>query len=47
MHAINDARQTKIHTAGLLVPEPIVFEVDMAIKNLKRYHKMLFKFQQN
>jgi len=33
---VNDVRQTEIHTAEPLVPEPSAFEVEMAIKKLKR-----------
>jgi len=34
---VNDVRQTEIHTAKPLVPEPNAFEIDMAIKKLKRH----------
>jgi hypothetical protein len=35
----SDIRQTKIvHTAETLVPEPIAFEVEMAIEKLKKTH---------
>jgi hypothetical protein len=37
VHGISDIRQTYIHTTELLVPEPSVFEVEMAIENLKRH----------
>ena len=37
VHGVNDAIQTEIHTAELLVPEPSAFEVDMTIEKLKRY----------
>jgi hypothetical protein len=33
----NDVRQTEIHTAKPLVPEPSAFEIDMAIEKLKRH----------
>jgi hypothetical protein len=33
----NDVRQTEIHSAVTLVPEPSAFEVEMAIKKLKRH----------
>ena len=33
---VNDIKHTDIHTAELLVPEPNVFEVDMAIGKLKK-----------
>ena len=34
-NGVNYVRQTGIHTAEPLVPDPIVFEVEMAIKKLK------------
>jgi len=37
---VNDVRQTEIHTAEPLMPEPSAFEVEMAIEELKR-HKSL------
>jgi hypothetical protein len=37
VHADNDVRQTEIHTAEPLVPEPSVFEVELDIEKLKRY----------
>ena len=37
VHGVNDIRQTEIHTAELLVPEPSAFEVEMAVEKLKRY----------
>jgi hypothetical protein len=38
VHGVNDVRQTEIHTAEPLVPEPSAFEVEMAmaIEKLKR-----------
>jgi hypothetical protein len=36
MHGINDFRQTEIHTAELLVPEPSAFEMEMASEEQKR-----------
>jgi hypothetical protein len=36
-HGINDVRQSEIHTAEPLVPEPSSFEVETAIGKLKRY----------
>jgi hypothetical protein len=36
-HEVRDARQTKIHTAEPLLPEPYKFEFKMAIRKLKRY----------
>jgi hypothetical protein len=35
MYRVNEVRQTTIHTAEPLVPEPSVFEVEMAIESLK------------
>ena len=37
VHGDNDVRQTEIHKAQPLVPEPRAFEVEMAIENLKNY----------
>jgi hypothetical protein len=37
VHGASDVRQTKIHTAEPLVPEPSPFEVEIAIEKLKRY----------
>jgi hypothetical protein len=37
LHRVNDVRQTEIHTAGLLVPEPSASEVELATEKLKRY----------
>jgi hypothetical protein len=36
VHGVNDARQTEIHTAEPLVPEPSAFEVYIATEKLKR-----------
>jgi len=36
LHGVNDSRQTEIHTAESLVPEPSAFEVEMAIEKLRR-----------
>jgi hypothetical protein len=36
-HGVNNVRQTEIHTAQPLVPEPIAFEVVMGIGKLKRH----------
>jgi hypothetical protein len=33
----NDVKQTEIHTAEPVVPDPIAFEVEMAIEKLKRH----------
>jgi hypothetical protein len=35
VHGVNDVRQTEIHTAERLVPEPSAFEFDLAIEKLK------------
>jgi hypothetical protein len=37
VHGDSDVRQTEIHTAEPLVPEPNAFEIEMAIEKLKRY----------
>jgi hypothetical protein len=37
VHGVNDVRQTEIHTAEPLVPEPSSSEVETAIEKLKRY----------
>ena len=37
VHGVNDVRQTEIHTAEPLVPEPSAFEVEMAVEELIRY----------
>jgi hypothetical protein len=37
VHFVSDVRQREIHTAELLVLEPSVFEVEMAIEKLKRH----------
>ena len=34
---VNDVRQTKIHTAEPLVPEPSAFKAELAIKKLKSH----------
>jgi hypothetical protein len=39
VHGVNDVRQTEIHTAELLVPEPSAFDVEFAIEKLKS-HKL-------
>jgi hypothetical protein len=39
VHGVSDVRQTEIHTAEPLVPEPSAFEVEMAIEKLKKRHK--------
>jgi hypothetical protein len=48
IHGVNDVRQTEVHTAEPLVPEPSAFQVQMAIEKLKRKnHKLLIRFQHN
>jgi hypothetical protein len=48
VHGVNDVRQTEIHTAEPLVPEPSDSEVERATEKLKRQnHQVLIKFQQN
>jgi hypothetical protein len=36
VHGVNEVRETDMHTAGPLVPEPTSFEVEIAIEKLKR-----------
>jgi hypothetical protein len=37
VHGVNDVRQTEIHAAEPLVPEPSSSEAEIAIEKLKRY----------
>jgi len=37
VHEVNDVRQVEIHTVERLVPEPSVFEIELAIGNLKNH----------
>jgi hypothetical protein len=37
VHGVNDVRQTEMHTAELLVPEPSVSEIELAIDKLKSH----------
>jgi len=37
VHWVNDVRQTEIHTAEPLVPEPSASDVELAIDKLKRH----------
>ena len=37
VHGVSDVRQTEVHTAEPPVPEPSVFQVKMAIENVKRH----------
>jgi hypothetical protein len=39
VHGINDVRQAEVHTAEPLVPEPSLFEIELAIEKLKS-HKL-------
>jgi hypothetical protein len=46
-HAVNGFRQTGVHIAEPLVPEPIAFDVQMAMKKLKDINnQVLISFQQ-
>jgi hypothetical protein len=48
VHGDSDVKQTEIHTAEPLVPEPSAFDVEMAIEKLKRYKSPgIDRFQQN
>ena len=48
IHGVNDIRQTEVHTAEPLVPEPSASEVELAIGKLKSHsHQVLIKYQQN
>ena len=37
LHGANDVRQTEIHTAEPLVPEPSAFGVELAIEKIKSH----------
>jgi hypothetical protein len=37
LHRVSDVRQMELHTAEPLVPDPIPFEVEIAIAKLKKY----------
>jgi hypothetical protein len=37
VHRVSDVRQAEIHTAKPLVPEPSIFEVELAIEKLKSH----------
>jgi hypothetical protein len=37
VHGVNGVRQTEIHTAETLVPEPNSFDVELAIEKLKSH----------
>jgi len=49
VHGINDVRQTEIHTAEPLVPEPSACEFELPIEKLKKItnHQVPIKYQQN
>ena len=48
VHGVTDVRQTEIHTAEHLVPEPSAFEIELAIEKLKvTNQRVLIKSQQN
>jgi hypothetical protein len=47
IHQVNDVRQTEIHTAQPLVPEPCAFEFQMALKQRDTNHKAMIKIRQN
>jgi hypothetical protein len=40
VHGVSDVRQTEIHTAEPLVPEPSAFEVELAIEKLKSHNSL-------
>jgi hypothetical protein len=44
---VSDIRQTEIHTSEPLVPEPIDFDVEIAIAKRITNHQVLIKSQQN
>ena len=37
VHGVSDVRQTEIHTTEPLVPEPSIYEIEMATGKLKRH----------
>jgi len=48
VHGAKDVRQEEIHRAEPQVPEPSVFEVELAIEKLKNHnHQVLIKSQRN
>ena len=48
IHGVNGVRQTEIHTAQPILPEPSTFDFEMAIEKLKRGKSpVLIKSQQN
>jgi hypothetical protein len=42
VHGVSDVRQTEIHMAEPLLPEPSAFDVEMAIEKLKRHKSPVF-----
>ena len=42
LHGVNEVRQTEIHTAEQLVPEPSAVEVELAIDKLKSHKNTTF-----
>ena len=42
VHGVNDVRQTEIHTAEPLLPEPSAFEVELANEKLKSHKSSAF-----
>ena len=48
VHGVNEVRQVEIHAAEPLVPEPSVFEVEVAIENKEvTNYQVLITSQQN
>jgi hypothetical protein len=47
VHGVSGVRQTEIHTAEPLVPEPSALEVELAIEKLKSHHQVLIRYQRN
>jgi hypothetical protein len=48
VHGVNYVRQTEIHTAEPLVPEPCACQVELAIEKLKSHTSPgMIKYQQN
>ena len=37
IHGVNDVRQTELHTAEPLVPEPSAFDIELATEKLKSH----------
>jgi len=46
VHGVNDDRQTEIHTAEPLVPEPSASEVELATEKLKSHNQIMIRYQQ-